>query len=97
MYAHYEGIHKKQVIDCVSKGEWAAPPVTIELPQKQGYACITESALRNYPGMSLQADGNVGLLSDWAMNNRQDIRLLMIIVWKRLNVCLNRLSLQAIL
>ena len=62
MYAHYEGIHKKQVIDCVSKGEWAAPPVTIELPQKQGYACITESALRNYPGMSLQADGECGLV-----------------------------------
>ena len=62
MYAHYEGIHKKQEIDCISKGEWAAPPVTIELPQKQGYACITESALRNYPGMSLQADGECGLV-----------------------------------
>ena len=63
MYAHYEGIHKKQKIDCVSKGEWAAPPVTVELPQKQGYACITESALRNYPGMSLQADGECGLVT----------------------------------
>jgi alpha-glucosidase len=63
MYAHYEGIHQQKEITEVKEGEWAAPPVTVELPESQGYACITEAALKNYAGMSLQADGQCGLVT----------------------------------
>src|SRR5262249_43671137 len=38
-------------------GQWAAPPLTIRLPDRLGYAAITESALTNYSGMALRADG----------------------------------------
>jgi alpha-glucosidase len=52
---HYEGIHTKKEIAAVNQGEWAAPPLTIKLPNATGYAAITEAALMNYPGMGLQA------------------------------------------
>ncbi len=55
---HYEGIHAKKEIAEVKQGEWAAVPVTFRLPNAAGYASITESALINYAGMGLQADGN---------------------------------------
>jgi len=51
---HYEGIHAKKEIAAVKQGEWAAPPLTIKLPNSTGYAAITEAALMNYPGMGLQ-------------------------------------------
>jgi alpha-glucosidase len=57
---HYEGIHTKKALSAVSRGEWAAPPLTIELPNGAGYASITEAALINYSGMGLQADGEDG-------------------------------------
>jgi len=57
---HYEGIHKKYPIGEVKAGEWAAPPVTFQLPGGAGYASITEAALRDYAGMALQADGQGG-------------------------------------
>ena len=38
-------------------GEWAAPPLTIKLPDGRGYAAITEAALGGFAGMALQADG----------------------------------------
>ena len=57
---HYEGIHKKKGIEEVQAGEWAAPPLTIKLPQGRGYASLTEAALINYAGMGLQADGDRG-------------------------------------
>lgn len=60
MYCHYEGIHQKKEISEIMQGEWAAPPVTVQLPGKTGYLCITESALMNYAGMSLQANGKNG-------------------------------------
>ncbi|HET9571169.1 MAG TPA: glycoside hydrolase family 97 N-terminal domain-containing protein [Bacteroidales bacterium] len=63
MYAHYEGIHEKREISEVTDGEWAAPPITIKLPGNIGYASITESALKNYAGMSLQANGKNGLVT----------------------------------
>jgi len=63
MYAHYEGIHRKKEITEIRAGEWAAPPITIELPENQGYLCITEAALKNYAGMALQADGKRGLVT----------------------------------
>lgn len=43
--------------------EWAATPVTIELPDGTGYMSISESGLINYAGMSLQADGKRGLVT----------------------------------
>lgn len=63
MYAHYEGLHQKKEVSEVKNGEWAAPPITIKLPGNNGYACISEAALRNYAGMSLQADGKRGLVT----------------------------------
>src|SRR5437870_9754974 len=57
---HYEGIHKKRAIADVKDGEWAAPPLTIKLPNSAGYAAITEGALINYAGMGLRADGQRG-------------------------------------
>lgn len=60
MYCHYEGLHQKKEISEITKGEWAAPPVTVQLPGNSGYLCLTESALMNYAGMSFQANGNNG-------------------------------------
>jgi alpha-glucosidase len=57
---HYEGIHARKAIADVKAGEWAAPPLTIKLPNGGGYASITEAALINYAGMGLQADGQRG-------------------------------------
>jgi alpha-glucosidase len=44
----------------VPDGDWAAPPVTFLLPDGAGYAAISESDLRGYAGMVLQADGTRG-------------------------------------
>jgi alpha-glucosidase len=57
---HYEGIHQKRAIADVKEGEWAAPPLTIKLPNRAGYAAITEGALVDYAGMGLRADGKRG-------------------------------------
>lgn len=57
---HYEGIHQRKAIEQVKDGEWAAPPLTIKLPARAGYASITEAALTNYAGMGLRADGQRG-------------------------------------
>jgi alpha-glucosidase len=57
---HYEGRHVRKEISEVKPGEWAAPPLTIKLPGREGYASITEAALVNYAGMGLQADGRRG-------------------------------------
>jgi len=57
---HYEGVYKKRNIADAPAGDWAAPPVTFQLPGGAGYASITEAALVNYSGMALQADGHNG-------------------------------------
>jgi len=57
---HYEGVHSKKDIAAAQAGEWAAPPLTIKLPDGAGYASITEAAVINYSGMALQADGQRG-------------------------------------
>ncbi|HEY3120779.1 MAG TPA: glycoside hydrolase family 97 catalytic domain-containing protein [Vicinamibacteria bacterium] len=54
---HYEGIHARRKIEDVRPGDWAAPPLTIQLPNGAGYASITEAALSDYAGMALQAHG----------------------------------------
>ena len=60
---HYEGVHRRQAIDEMAAGEWAAPPVTIRLPANAGYASITESDLAGYAGMALRADGRRSLIA----------------------------------
>jgi alpha-glucosidase len=57
---HYEGSHTKKAVEQVAAGEWAAPPLTIKLPNESGYASLTEGGLRAYAGMGLQADGKSG-------------------------------------
>jgi alpha-glucosidase len=57
---HYEDQYDRRRIEEVPQGEWAGPPVTFRLPNRAGYASITEAGLRDYPGMALQADtGNL--------------------------------------
>ena len=57
---HYEGIHQKKPIADVRNGDWAAPPLTLKLPNRAGYASITEGALMDYAGMGLRGDGQRG-------------------------------------
>ena len=57
---HYEGAHVRKNLQEVTALEWAAPPLTVKLPNGAGYASITEGALLHYPGMGLQADGKGG-------------------------------------
>jgi alpha-glucosidase len=57
---HYEGVHERKEIEDVPEGDWAAPPVTAQLPDATGYASITEAALKNYAGMVLETDRRGG-------------------------------------
>ena len=54
---HYEGVHTKQNPEKIKKGTYMGFPVTVELPDGS-YAAITEAALFNYSGMTLQATGS---------------------------------------
>ncbi len=60
---HYEGVHSRKLIAQVAAGEWAAPPLTFQLPGGAGYGAITEGALFRYSGMGLQADGQGAFLA----------------------------------
>lgn len=55
---HYEASYTRVAIADVKRGDWAAPPLTFQLPDGAGYGSITEAALVNYSGMALQADGD---------------------------------------
>lgn len=55
---YYEGNYQNQPIEEVKKGQVAGPPMTVKLPDHNGYAAITESHLVDFAGMSLSADGN---------------------------------------
>jgi alpha-glucosidase len=57
---HYEGQHVRRALSDVPAGDWAAPPLTFRLPERGGYASITESHGVSYAGMGLQADGRNG-------------------------------------
>jgi alpha-glucosidase len=57
---HYEGVHQKKDIEDVPEGDWAAPPVTTQLPDAAGYVSITEAGLNGYAGMVLQTDRRGG-------------------------------------
>ena len=56
--SYYEGQYKQQRIEDVKNGQLAGPPVTIKLPDNQGYVAITEGGVINFAGMSLIAGGN---------------------------------------
>jgi alpha-glucosidase len=58
---HYEGLFTRKALADVPKDEWVGVPLTYKLPGDRGYASITEAALRDYAGMTLQADGQGGL------------------------------------
>ena len=57
---HYEGVHERKDVEDVPEGDWAAPPVTAQLPDASGYASITEAGLKDYAGMVLQTDRRGG-------------------------------------
>jgi alpha-glucosidase len=57
---HYEGVHERKEIEDVGEGDWAAPPVTTQLPDGSGYASVTEAALKDFAGMVLQTDRRAG-------------------------------------
>lgn len=67
MNMHYESVHARKQVGQLSAGEWVAPPATIKLPAGI-YAAITEADLKGYSGMSLQANGQNGLVVKLAHN-----------------------------
>ncbi|WP_316810060.1 glycoside hydrolase family 97 protein [Pedobacter heparinus] len=62
LYMHYEGLYEKKGLDTVKAGEWAAPSITLQLPESKLYLAITEADLKNYGGMALQTDGKRGMV-----------------------------------
>ncbi|MBW3128610.1 glycoside hydrolase family 97 protein [Hymenobacter profundi] len=54
---NYEGKYQKQRIEDVPAGQKAGPPLTVQLPNEQGYVAITEGGLTDFAGMSLVAEG----------------------------------------
>ena len=67
MNMHYESVHARKQVSQLSEGEWVAPPATIRFPSGV-YAAITEADLKGYSGMSLQANGQNGLVLKLAHN-----------------------------
>jgi alpha-glucosidase len=59
---HYEGLFARRALADVSAGEWLSVPLTARLAGGAGYLSITEAGLRNYAGMTLQADGTGAVL-----------------------------------
>ena len=55
---YYEGRYTKKLVDTIKQGLLMGPPVTIELPNRTGYAAITEGGLTDFGGMSLIAKGD---------------------------------------
>ncbi|MGN6370062.1 MAG: glycoside hydrolase family 97 catalytic domain-containing protein [Phycisphaerae bacterium] len=55
---HYENVPMKTPIDHLKFGTFAAPPLTVELPDHAGYASVTEAAVYHYPGASLESAGD---------------------------------------
>jgi alpha-glucosidase len=56
----YEGVYTAKAVRDIPVGQWAAPPVTIQLPNDNGYAAITEGDLTDYAGMVLKTNGKDG-------------------------------------
>lgn len=75
---HYEASYRRQLIEEIPSGQWAGPPVTIELPGEAGYAVIAEADLAGYAGMALECDGRgawlVGLGHRQPLNYPYELR-----------------------
>ncbi|QNK61828.1 glycoside hydrolase family 97 catalytic domain-containing protein [Pedobacter sp. PAMC26386] len=54
---YYEGIYKQHQIEAFKQDDLAGPPITILLPENNGYAAITEGGLTDFAGMALRAGG----------------------------------------
>lgn len=54
---NYEAVYQGFAIEDAPEQKHFGPPLVIELPGKNGHAAITEAALFNYSGMTLQAQG----------------------------------------
>ena len=72
---HYEGVHEKRDVEDVPEGDWAAPPVTAQLPDGTGYASITEAGLKDYAGWSCRPIAAAALPRDWHMLPRHPTRI----------------------
>jgi alpha-glucosidase len=68
---HYESAYDERRVSDVPPGQWAAPPLTFELPDGKGYGSITEANLVDYSGMALEADGRRGFVV--GLGHRQPI------------------------
>ncbi|MEO5565012.1 MAG: glycoside hydrolase family 97 catalytic domain-containing protein [Chitinophagaceae bacterium] len=90
---YYEGRYDKKIIDTVRAGERMGPPVTIELPRQQGYACITEGGLTDFAGMSLITAGERILRANLAGATKKKGRVetpwRIIMIGKDLNTLVN--------
>lgn len=67
MEMHYESIHAKKEVSQLKEGEWLAPPAVFKLPQGI-YVAVTEADVKDYSGMSLQANGKNGMVVRLAHN-----------------------------
>ena len=68
---HYESAYEERDVSAVPAGQWAAPPLTFELPEKRGYGSIAEANLVGYSGMALEADGRRGFVT--GLGHRQPL------------------------
>jgi alpha-glucosidase len=69
MDMHYESVHAKKQVAQLQPGEWLAPPATFRLPGGI-YTAITEADLKDYSGMSLEANGKNGAVIRLAHHQR---------------------------
>ncbi len=60
---HYEAEYVTGDISGVKAGQWAAPPLTFQLPGNAAYGSITEACQVNYAGMALEGDGRRGWIT----------------------------------
>jgi alpha-glucosidase len=68
---HYESAYEERDVASVPAGQWAAVPLTFELPRQMGYGSIAEANLVGYSGMALEADGRRGFVV--GLGHRQPI------------------------
>ncbi|KRE48448.1 NPCBM/NEW2 domain-containing protein [Paenibacillus sp. Soil724D2] len=62
---NYEGRFTKQRAQSVPANTKIGPPMTIKLPGSAGYAAITEGALVQYVGMTLNAEGGANFKANF--------------------------------
>src|SRR5256886_8231653 len=60
LHGHYEGVHTKKSIADVAAGDWAAPPLTVKLPDAAGYPAVTGTPPTRGAGGVLPAERHGG-------------------------------------